>query len=342
MQRRFILLVLSVAGMCLAESPTTAPAPPPEVIQANAAVQGFVQALRDADWAKALGYCSARVQEAAKAYPSPEAFFRDVVPIQQLAEQTKDPIYSPADNPAKGGPWAMRALACRVATLERDPADKWSVHGRREVWWQGRIEKTGESRQLMDFPTTPLRDHVAGRLAELRRARAEAIANETELESKLEGVHTRLVPLSGRFEAGGPMLFRLELVNGGPARLVYDGSTAGVHRSFIVETAQGDPAKYTGGPVQTATQHNIIEPGQTVVLLDKWDLARQYGLTEPGRYTVQFRGGVWIAEADPHKTIQIARIGRAPVGKIETRPAAGRRSLRLFPSNVVEIEVARP
>ena len=62
--------------------------------------------------------------------------------------------------------------------------------------------------------------------------------------------------------------------------------------------------------------HEVLNPGETVVLLDKWDLATEYRLTQPGRYTVQFRGGVDIADADPHKTIRIDRGAKG----IETLP----------------------
>lgn len=132
------------------------------------------------------------------------------------------------------------------------------------------------------------------------------------------------------------MLFRLELINGGSSTLVYDRSTAGVNGSFLVTTSEGTRAKYTGRPVQTAAGHEIINPGQTVTLLDDWDLANQYRLTEPGRYIVQFRGALSIGETHPQKTIRIHRARDV----IETVPARGRSSQRLFPSNSVEIEIA--
>ncbi len=308
------------------------------MVQANATVQGFVQALRDADWTKAIGYCSAKVRQDAKAYPSPEAFFRDVVPITQITAQTKNPIYLRSGDPGKGGAWSLYPLAYRVAELEPDPADKWPLKIFREAWWQGRIEKSEGEGWAVDFPTTPLRTHIEKRLVDLKRVRDEAIATETELEPKLKDLHTRLTPLASTFQAGSPMLFRLELVNDGPAKLIYKPGAVGVNSSFIVMTSAGHPAKYTGPPTQTGLRHDIIEPGRTAVLLDNWDLANQYRLTEPGRYTVQFRGGVGIAEPHPHKTELVHRSS----DRIESQPAEGKRSLRLFPSNAVEIEVTAP
>lgn len=308
--------------------------PPPDMLQADAAVQGLVQALRDSEWTKALDYCSAKVRNAAKTYPSAEAFVRDVVPIQQLVTQTKNPIYFNSHQSSKGGPWGMHALAFRIAELEPDPADRWSLPITRQVWWQGVVKKD-DSRSVVDFPTTPFNSQVETGLSELKRIQKEAIANEMELEPKLKGVHTRLTPLAERFQIGKPMLFRLELVNEGPAKLVYEHSGAGVNDSMMVTTKRGSQVPYTAGDVQTMMGHEVIDPGTTVILLDKWDLANHYRLTEPGRYTVQFRGGIQIAEADPHKTILVDRGHR----KIETLPDVGKRSLRLFPSNTVEIEV---
>lgn len=268
-----LLMVAVILGQFLASGPVSQPAledgPPPEVMEAEGVMQGFARALRTSDWQAAAGFCSADVQEAVKKYSSPEAFFRQVVPIAQLLATIKTPMYARAANPAKGGAWQMRQLACRVAELEPDPADRWSLMMPREVWWQARLRRDGQSRPFLDFTTVPLSDHVSGRLAELRRVREKLIANESELEPKLEKVRTRLIPLAGRYRAGKVMLFRLELVNGGTATLIYDRSQAGVNGSFSVKTAGGQEATYTGSPAQTAGGQQVLKPGETVVLLDE-------------------------------------------------------------------------
>jgi len=329
------MLILSLASVP-ATRPSQGPAlePPPDLIQANSVVQGFVHALRESDWAKALGYCSIRVQDDAKPYPSPEAFFRSIVPVEQVVTRTKNPIYRTKKS-AKGSPWAIYALAYKVAELERDPAVTWTLTTATQVWWQGGVRKV-DSHWVIDFPTTPLRSHIEKRLTELRRLREKTVAIERELEPKLRGVHTRLTALAEHFEANGYMPFRLELVNEGPAQLIFDKSRVGVNDSMIVKDDRGNLVSSLGRRIQTGMSHHPIDPGQTIVLLDRWDLRNQYRLTKPGRYTVQFRGGPMIAEADPHKTIQIHDLAS---NTPKTKPAAGKRSSRFFPSNIVEIEV---
>lgn len=318
-------------------SSSSAPEPPPDLAAENAVILGFVQALHDSDWARAIGYCSPEVQEQARRYPSPEAFFRDVVPFEELTKKAKAEDYTLKYHPEgrKGGPWSRMALAFKLADLERDPAVPWALAMSTSVYWQARTQKA-DSRWVVDFQTTPLKAYIEKELAERRRVRAELTAKERALDPNLRGVHTRLTPLGMPFKVGEAMLFRLELVNDGPAELVYDDQQVGVNGSVSVKDKQGNPARYTGRPTQTWGTDKYIRAGQTVVLLDNWDLGSQYKLTKPGHYTVQFGGGISVAEADPKKSIEVYRPGSKTV---ETRPAPGRGTHRSFPSNIVKIEV---
>lgn len=322
-----------------ATRPSSEPAlePPADLIQADSIVQGFVRALRDAEWQKALADCSPKVQGQAKQYPSPEAFFRSVVPLQKLISETKNPIYKPNPHPGKSGPWVMWALVVKVAEVESEPDVTWpGLTMSTPIYWQWRIDKVN-SRWIIDFPTTPFQKYVDQGLAERRRLRAERVANEKALDPILRGVRTRLTALDKQFKAGQSMPFRLELINDGFAQLLYEDDRVGLYCSMIAKDEQGKLLPCSLEPVQTFAGITPIQSAETVVLLDHWDLGIQYKLTKPGRYTVQFSGrGLHISEADPHKNVFVQR---HPSGPPQTQPAIGRTASRLFPSNIVEIEV---
>jgi hypothetical protein len=109
---------------------------------------------------------------------------------------------------------------------------------------------------------------------------------------ELAGLRTRLVPLEKQFVLGQPMKFRLELKNFGQGAVRYDSQGVGLNGSLLVRDPQGRPVRYIGGSFQTMGQSPLpsLAPGKTAVLFDALDLASQYLVVRPGRYTVQFRG----------------------------------------------------
>jgi hypothetical protein len=73
----FFLVFWAVNSSRGAEQPTL----PKE---AQEVLQGFQQALTDANWAKAMSYCSAEVKKKAAQTESLEAFLKDVVPLAEV------------------------------------------------------------------------------------------------------------------------------------------------------------------------------------------------------------------------------------------------------------------
>lgn len=334
------LFVFTIAlGLPPLDSPATRPAhtpkppPPADMIAANEAAERFVQALRESQWSKALALCSPEAEKESRQYSSPEAFMHSVVPCERLIRETKLPIY--AWNPM-GGSWGLGAPALKLAELAPDPSIPWPISTWSTVYWQWHMKKT-DTGWVVDFPTTAaLKNYTEKQLAELRSAREKLVAKEKELEPILRGVHTRLTIQERRIQAGRPLPLRLELVNEGPAQLLYDDSAVRYWTPMTVRNARGETIPSSRGPSQIGMPCKLLKPGEAI-LLDNWDLTGCYRLKEPGRYTVQFSGnGLGISETDPNKT---QLISRSPRGRIETLPGYGRRSSRLFPSNVVEIEV---
>jgi hypothetical protein len=195
-----------------------------------------------------------------------------------------------------------------------------------------------DSGWVVQFPTTlPLQEYVEKSLAELRHRREELVAKEKELDPIMRNVYTQLSVQEQRVRAGQPIRIRLELVNDGPAQLLYDDAAARFWTPMTVSNARGETIQSTRGPSQIPMYTKLLKPGDEILVLDNWDLRTAYPITEPGRYTIQFSGsGVSISETDPAKKQLIARSVR---GDVETIPGYGRRSSRPFPSNVVEIEV---
>jgi hypothetical protein len=116
---------------------------------------------------------------------------------------------------------------------------------------------------------------------------------------ELAGLRTRLAPVEKQFALGQPMMFRLELKNFGQAAVPYDSQAVATNGSLAVRDPQGRPVRYIGGSLQTAHGGPLpsLAPGKTAILFDGLDLASQYLIVRPGKYTVQFRGISDEAEA---------------------------------------------
>lgn len=330
-----ILPLMAVPATRPSEESTTQPST--EMVAADFVAERFVQALKTSHWADALSCCSPQLQDEAKRYPSVEAFFRQIVPVQELINKPELPIYrwnSKVRKWAKGTPHVLVAKVEKspyLLELENRPDVTWAY----PVYWIWNVQQLN-SKWVVDFTVTPLQMYVDREVAREKRDQEKRVADEKALEPILRDVHTQLTPLRKQFKTSESMPLRLELINGGPGELIYDDVRVGLYCSRIVKDEQGKLLPCIIEPVQTGSAHKLLHPAQTDVLLDHWDLRAQYKLTKPGRYTVQFSGhGLHISEADPHKTV---RMHRSPT-VIETVPDVGRRSSRLFPSNIVEIEV---
>jgi len=286
--------------------------PPTLPPAAEAAAKAFQAEIARQNWDQALAWCCQSVREAADTHPSDAAFFKTVVPVDKIVALDRFPITATRRGP-RG---ASYTFFVRLVEEKDRPI----------VSWTWRVEQTDAGWEIA-FNTTPMADWITSETARKNALAAEREAALARLASKLEGVRTQLTPLRDRFVLGEPMLFRLELVNGGNAELQYDDQQVAVNASMCITDAAGRPVPYTAGPVQTGGAPQPAGPAQTVVLFDDLDIARQYAIDEPGRYRVQFSGrGLSVGAIDP---------------EIRLRSSKLIMMLGTLPSNMVEIDVTR-
>lgn len=268
--------------------------------EARAVMLRFTRALADSQWEEALSLCSEEVRAAARGYPSAEEFFKTVVPLEQLAGLKQFSIRRFLDDSSFG-----MFVTVMQPDAELKVAINWSwAVERREDTWRVHFETA-----LAAEWTTSKRDEVVAS----RKAHAAAIA---ALDPTMEKVHTRLVPLNPEFVLGEPMRFRLELINGSDVELAYDAQQVAVNASLIVKNAAGVIVPYVGGPTQTGGFYKPLGPSQTAVLADDMNIAPQYYISQPGRYTVQFTGGA-LSSASPNCKIPTRQ---APSSRPATSP----------------------
>lgn len=285
--------------------------------EAQALLSRFQQTLRDSQWDKALSLCSDRVRAGACSYPSAEMLFQDVVPVKAVVALDSFPMssYTIIADPA-GQPESDRLTRIgqfvQISQAEPRPAIDW-------CWTLFRLD----TRWIMDFDPMPLSDVKERETQRLRKAAADLAL----VDHVVTGVTTRLTPLNQTYTVGQPTLLRLELTNGSDLDLVYEHSQVALNDPLIVTDARGERIPYAAGPVQTTLRLGRVHKGGTVVLFDGLDLGRQYGVTQTGRYKVQFSG--------KGLTVGIAALG----GQQSPEDWPSHTSSKSFPSNVVEIEV---
>jgi hypothetical protein len=269
------------------------------------ALDTFHQALRADEWERALALCSAQTKERAKEYASAERYFRDYVPIDALLAETE--YHTCGGGTDKMG-LVREDLFVRLPGATDEETVGW-------VWYMEKVDGVW----LVRPPDVPVAEYKKRDIDRRRRQKEEADAKWRRLEPKLEGLRTQLTALQDEFRVGRPMLFRLELVNEGRHELSYDHQSVAVNASMTITAEDNRMVPYTRGPVQTGEHDRPIQPGTTVVLFDALDVARDYDLTKPGKYRIQFNGrGLEISDA---------------------RGVDNGAARRKFPSNVVEIDV---
>jgi len=103
-------------------------------------------------------------------------------------------------------------------------------------------------------------------------------------------VSTRLTFVGSDPVVAGPIALHLELTNGTEGAVVYDDQGIVSEGAFEITGPDGNKIPWIDIPRQTAGGARILAPGQTVVLLDSWDLSPYYLLEHRGRYQVRFTG----------------------------------------------------
>lgn len=129
----------------------------------------------------------------------------------------------------------------------------------------------------------------------------------------VNGLRTRLTCLDPDWTFGRPLRLRLELQNVSDRRTTYDDQQVGVNDSFDVTGPDGRDIPWIGGSCQTRGSPDPIAPGETVVLLESFDIAEKYLLVQLGEYAVRFRGRGGFGETDvPASNSVRLRVGGTP------------------------------
>ena len=232
----------------------------------------FQKEVKDANWEKALGYCSCKVKAKSREYESPEAFCKAVLPIEKIAALSEFQI--------RGQSSRLGQVIRYQHNIElKDPNDRYSLR------WELCIIKE-DSNWVMDFTTKPL---AIWQKHEILKSKAVNQGFPLNYEISRTGFDVRLVPLTQEFFVGKPMLFRVEMKNMSNETLGYWQTSFMVNDPMAIKDPNDTIIPYIEGSYQTSAAPEFVEPSETVVLADNYDLRSQYHITTPGRYTVQFR-----------------------------------------------------
>jgi len=277
----------------------------------------FIQALKESAWERALSCCSEKVRAEAKKYESAEMFFKAVVPIETVVTQSRKFWFTRVKG-ASGDFSCRFDWSFRTAEPNMEHTTSWSAY----------ILKT-DAGWVVDFRTMPLKEWIVRYAEQYKKSEEKAKEREAmrkAFEPRLKRIQARtfLIPVSRKFVIGQPMLFRLELINEGKEEFLYDHQQVAVNGSLTITDGNGKSVPYIAGPVQTSGAYKPIKPGESVVLFDKLDIARQYDIIRAGRYKVQFNGRGLKTAIDIE-------------GEKSSFNMLGLR--RNFPSNAVEIKV---
>jgi hypothetical protein len=243
--------------------------------QAKAVMLKFQQALKDSDWERALSLCSQKVKRKAKQSDSAEAFFKSVVPIQEVISFSDFRVRGWSSG---GGGIERYHYYVGVRVPERDFADEWewTIVRTRAGWF-------------VDFKPYSLEVWMKHQKIRYRYKPGKPLVSR---EKRRKGLEIRLVPISEEFVIGEPMLFRLEMTNVGDETLPYWPTSYMVNDPMIVKGPNGKSVAFMGGSCQTAVWLEFIEPGETIILVGSYDVTSQYDIVSPGKYSFQFKR--WI------------------------------------------------
>jgi len=243
----------------------------------------FQKAIKDSDWTRALSYCSNKVKSKGKEYDSTEAFFKNVLPIDEITALSEFHISGMSRRNDD-------VISYRCEIRLKDPGSKYSLS------WNLSVLKE-DSNWVVDLPTKPLDVWLKHENLKMKWMNERYRFDE---EKTQKGFDVRLVSLSEDFVVGKPMLFRVEMKNISNETLGY------MHTSFIndpmlIKDSNGVIVHYIDTSYQTAEAPEFVEPAETIILADNYDARSQYHITRPGKYTFQFKG---LANTKPSNIIE--------------------------------------
>jgi len=256
---------------------------------ADAVLYRFQSALKESDWDRALSLCSMPIRAKAKEWGSTKAFFTAFMPIEQITELSGFPVRSYSGRAGK--------IVSLSFFLGLDaPEVEWPIR------WECSVVKE-DNHWWVDFKTLPVKILIK---KELLRRELEKEDAETRMAKFDRGIEFRLIPLTEEFAVGRPMLFRIEMLNVSEEPILYTatGPTSVVANDRMIITGpNGGIIKYVDTSYQIAVLPNVILPDETIVLIDNYDVIRQYYITRPGIYSFKFKG--WPTDTKGSNTIDV-------------------------------------
>jgi len=105
-----------------------------------------------------------------------------------------------------------------------------------------------------------------------------------------DGYQTQLIPVTEKFVVGQPMTFSLVMRNTISSLKMYDHQGIG-HDSLLIKDPDGKEVYYKASSFQTVGAVKPIDAKEIVRLFEGRDVASEYVITRPGKYTIQFRQG---------------------------------------------------
>ncbi len=244
---------------------------PPDDVQA--VIKAFQKAIGSSDWEVALSLCSFKVNRKAKESDSLELFFKSVVPIEELLSETDVRVSGRSGS----GINAVRySFEVPVRFPEKDDGLEWE--------WSA-VKNGGD--WIIDFKVKTLEIQLKHNrmLQERFQNRGDHVLR---MEKLRKGLDISLVPLAEEFVVGKPMLFRIEIANVSDETLGFMQDSWMVNDPMIVKGPDGKKVSYMDTSYQTIVWTDFIEPGETVVLVESYDVSTQYHITKPGKYSFEF------------------------------------------------------
>jgi aspartate carbamoyltransferase regulatory subunit len=241
---------------------------------ADKAMIRFQKAVRDSDWVKAIEYCSKKIKLKAKEYDSAEAFFEDVVPIDEIKKLSEFEVSGTGGS--RNG--EVNRYSCEIKLEVPDYKYslnwRWSVIRKRSGW-------------VIDFESKPLRiwkKHVV-----LEQELINDLWHQASDKLK-KGLVIDLIPQSKEFVIGQPMLFDILIKNISDETLRYTQTSYMTNDPMIVKGPNDEQLLFIEGDCQTLIGPAFIEPHETITIVKDYDVRSQYHIVTPGRYSFQFIG----------------------------------------------------
>ena len=105
-----------------------------------------------------------------------------------------------------------------------------------------------------------------------------------------DGLRTQLGEIPNSYARGYLKMLYLTMENTGNKAREYDDQQVACNDSLDVRREDGTPVEFRGQIVSTTGEIKKIDPGCIAPLFYGFILEEQYDISQPGVYTVQFRG----------------------------------------------------